>query len=219
MVVEPITLAGNHVRLEPLSLDHLEGLCDVGLESKLWRWTTSSIRTSEDMRNYVETALGCQAAGTALPFATFSANIGRVVGSTRFANIDRSNRRVEIGWTWVGSSWQRTAVNTEAKYLMLRHAFETLGCIRVEFKTDSLNEGSRKALLRIGAKEEGTLRNHMIVHDGRYRHSVYFSIIESEWPETRARLEEKLLNVTGIGHKDLTGSRRSRKNQAHQSSP
>jgi RimJ/RimL family protein N-acetyltransferase len=192
MFVEPITLEGNHVRLEPLSLNHLDGLCDVGLEPKLWRWTTSSIRTAEDMRIYVETALRSQAEGTALPFTTFSANANRVIGSTRFANIDCSNRRVEIGWTWVGISWQRTAVNTEAKYLMLRYAFETLGCIRVEFKTDSLNEQSRKALLRIGAKEEGTLRNHMMVHDGRYRHSVYFSIIESEWLEIKARLEEKL---------------------------
>jgi RimJ/RimL family protein N-acetyltransferase len=193
MFVEPITLQGNHVRLEPLSLAHLDGLCDVGLEPKLWRWTTSSVRAAEDMRAYVETALRWQAAGTALPFTTFSAETSRVIGSTRFANIDRTNRRVEIGWTWVGIRWQRTSVNTEAKYLMLRHAFETLGCIRVEFKTDSLNERSRNALLRIGAKEEGTFRNHMIVHDGRYRHSVYFSMIESEWPQIKARLEEKLL--------------------------
>ena len=192
MFVEPITLEGDHVRLVPLSLNHLDRLCDVGLEPKLWRWTTSAIRTSEDMRIYVETALRWQAAGTALPFTTFSANTGQVIGSTRFANIDCSNRRMEIGWTWLGINWQRTAANTEAKYLMLRHAFETLGCIRVEFKTDSLNKQSRKALLRIGAKEEGTLRNHMIVHDGRYRHSVYFSLIESEWPEIKAQLEEKL---------------------------
>jgi RimJ/RimL family protein N-acetyltransferase len=114
------------------------------------------------------------------------------VGSTRFANIDRENKHLEIGWTWIGKPWQRTAVNTEAKYLMLRHAFEELGCIRVEFKTDSLNQQSRNALLGIGAKEEGTFRNHMITQDGRYRHSVYFSVIDSEWPEVKRGLEERL---------------------------
>ena len=190
--IEPVTLQGKHVRLEPLSLDHLEQLCEVGLEPELWRWTASQVLTSVDMRAYVETALKWQAEGTALPFATISAQTGRVVGSTRFANIDKENRHLEIGCTWIAPQWQRTAINTEAKYLMLRHAFERLGCIRVEFKTDSLNEKSRRALLRIGAKEEGTFRNHMIVHDGRYRHSVYFSVIESEWPEVKARLEERL---------------------------
>lgn len=192
MLVTPVTLEGNHVRLEPLSLDHLELLGEVGLEPELWRWTASQVSTRGDMRAYVETALKWQAEGTALPFATISKQTGRLVGSTRFANIDSENRHMEIGWTWIALPWQRTAINTEAKYLMLRHAFEKLGCIRVEFKTDSLNEKSRKALLRIGAKEEGTFRNHMIVHDGRYRHSVYFSVIESEWLEVKAQLEEKL---------------------------
>ncbi|MBP1601939.1 MAG: Acetyltransferase, family, partial [Acidobacteria bacterium] len=112
-----------------------------------------------------------------------------VVGSTRFANIDRANRRVEIGWTWVSPPWQRSFVNTEAKYLMLKHAFEVMRCIRVEFKTDSLNQRSRAALLRLGAKEEGTLRNHMITSTGRYRHSVYFSIIDSEWPDVKRSIE------------------------------
>jgi RimJ/RimL family protein N-acetyltransferase len=144
------------------------------------------------MKRYVETALSWQAEQKAIPFATILNQTNRVVGSTRFANIDWENRRVEIGWTWVGLPWQRTPVNTEAKYLMLAYAFERLRCIRVEFKTDSFNERSRNALLRIGAKEEGTLRNHMIVYDGRYRHSVFFSVIESEWPEVKARLEEKL---------------------------
>ena len=190
--IEPVTLQGKHVRLEPLSLDHLEQLCEVGLKPELWRWTASQVRTPGDMRVYVETALKWQAEGTALPFATISEQTGRVVGSTRFANIDSENRHLEIGWTWIAPLWQQTAVNTEAKYLMLGHAFEKFGCIRVEFKTDSLNEKSRRALLRIGAKEEGTFRNHMIVHGGRYRHSVYFSVIESEWPEVKRRLEEKL---------------------------
>jgi RimJ/RimL family protein N-acetyltransferase len=175
-----------------MSLDHLKDLCAVGLEPDLWKWTTNVVRTTADMRDYVEAALRMQDQGTAIPFVTTLKDTEQVIGSTRFANIDRANRRAEIGWTWVGVPWQRSVVNTEAKYLMLRHAFEALGCIRVEFKTDSLNQRSRNALLRINAKEEGTLRNHMLVHDGRYRHSVYFSVIEEEWPEVKADLEKKL---------------------------
>jgi N-acetyltransferase len=186
------TLQGLHIRLEPLSLDHLDGLCEVGLDSEIWRWAPRPITTCEEMRNYVETALGWQAEGSALPFATVLNKTDQIVGSTRFANIDRENKHMEIGWTWIGKPWQRTAVNTAAKYLMLRHAFEKLGCIRVEFKTDSLNQQSRNALLRIGAQEEGTFRNHMITHEGRYRHSVYFSVIDSEWLEVKRRLEERL---------------------------
>jgi RimJ/RimL family protein N-acetyltransferase len=173
-------------------MDHLDQLCEVGLNPELWRWTTNLVRSRSDLRLYLETALREQSAGTALPFATIDTASGRAIGSTRFGNIDRTNRRVEIGWTWIGVPWQRTPANTEAKYLMLRHAFETLGCICVEFKTDSLNDRSRSALVRIGAREEGTLRNHMLVHDGRYRHSVYFSVIESEWPEVKEILEQKL---------------------------
>lgn len=192
MRFEPVTLQGSHVRLEPLTPEHLEGLCEFGLDSDLWRWTTSRLRSREDMVEYLETALDDERKGTARPFATTSIKSGQVIGCTRFGNIDLHNRHVEIGWTWVGVPWQRTAVNTEAKYLMLRHAFEVLGCIRVEFKTDSINERSRNALLRIGAKEEGILRNHMIVHDGRYRHTVYFSVIDSEWPEVKSNLEARL---------------------------
>lgn len=192
MNFEPVTLQGDYVRLEPLSSEHLDGLCEFGLVPELWRWTTTRLRTREDMIDYVETALKSEQEGTARPFATISLDSGQVIGCTRFGNIDLHNRHVEIGWTWVGVPWQRTAVNTEAKYLMLCHAFEALGCIRVEFKTDSINERSRRALLRIGAKEEGTLRNHMIVHDGRYRHTVYFSVIDSEWPEVKSNLEKEL---------------------------
>jgi RimJ/RimL family protein N-acetyltransferase len=193
LVVEPVTLEGQHVRLEPLSLDHHAALCAVGLDEALWRWTTSLVLTPDDMQTYIQTALQEQAEGRALPFTTIDKTSGRVVGSTRYGNIDRSNRRVEIGWTWIGRQWQRTHVNTEAKYLMLKHAFEVLGCIRVELKTDSLNEKSRSAILRIGAKEEGTLRNHMITYSGRYRHTIYFSIIDSEWPQVKADLEAKLV--------------------------
>jgi N-acetyltransferase len=192
MSIEPTILEGQHVRLEPLSIKHHAALCEVGLVEEIWRWTTSLVLTPDDMRTYMETALKEQAEGKSLPFATIDKVTNKVVGSTRFGNIDQSNRRVEIGWTWINPQWQRTYINTEAKYLMLRHAFETWQCIRVELKTDSLNEKSRNAMLRIGAKEEGTLRNHMITYTGRYRHSVYFSFIESEWPQVKANLEAKI---------------------------
>jgi RimJ/RimL family protein N-acetyltransferase len=144
------------------------------------------------MRSYIEQALGDQARGTSLPFATIDQASGKVIGSTRYLNIDVSNFRVEIGSTWLAKPWQRTSANTEAKYLMLRHAFEKFGCIRVELKTDSLNQRSRDAILRLGAQEEGTLRNHMLTWTGRIRHTVYFSIIDAEWPEVKARLEGML---------------------------
>ncbi len=189
MNVEPVTLTGQHIRLEPLSTDHHGELCEVGLEPELWRWTITEVLTPEDMRAYMQTALQWQKDGTALPFVTIEKASGRVVGSTRFMNIDRPHRRVEIGSTWIGKPWQRTAVNTEAKYLMLRHAFETLGCIRVELKTDSFNQQSRQAMLRMGAKEEGIFRNHMICYGGRIRHSAWYSVIDSEWPDVKSRLE------------------------------
>ena len=172
MVVSPIVLEGAHVRLEPLAKSHLAGLAEAGLDEELWKWI--------------------QERGVALPFAIVEKATGRVIGSTRYGNIDRGHHRVEIGWTWVARDWQRTAVNTEAKYLLLKHAFETLGCMRVEFKTDSLNERSRAAILRLGAREEGIFRNHMITASGRIRHTVYFSIIDSEWPVVKGRLEAKL---------------------------
>lgn len=188
MDVRPVVLEGRVVRAEPLSLGHHAALCEVGLDPELWRWTQNLVRTPEEMRAYIEAALETQAQGTALPFAVFERTSGRAVGSTRFGNIDTGNRRVEIGWTWIARRWQRTAVNTEMKYLMLRHAFETWGCLRVEFKTDVLNEASRRALLRIGAKEEGVLRAHMITATGRVRDTVYFSILDSEWPAVRTAL-------------------------------
>ena len=190
--VEPVTLEGRVVRLQPLGDAHLEGLCEAGLDDELWRWTLADVRTREEMRAYVEVALKGQTEGTILPFTILAQPSGLVVGSTRFGNIDRENRRVEIGWTWIGRRWQRTAVNTETKYLMLRHAFETLGCVRVEFKTDVLNQTSRRAILRLGAKEEGILRRHMITDSGRIRDTVYYSIIACEWAEVKTRLEAKL---------------------------
>jgi RimJ/RimL family protein N-acetyltransferase len=190
--VDPVILDGKYVRLEPLSLAHHTGLCAVGLEAGIWRWMPQLIATPADMRAFIEAATKAQAEGAALPFATVEKASGKPVGSTRFFNFDRAHRRTEIGWTWIAPPWQRTAVNTEAKYLMLRHAFETWGCIRVEFKTDSLNERSRAAILRLGAKEEGTFRNHMIMPNGRIRHSVYYSITEADWQEVKAGLERKL---------------------------
>jgi RimJ/RimL family protein N-acetyltransferase len=192
MIVTPVTLEGAHVRLEPLSKAHLAGLAEVGLDEELWRWIPTAVRTREEMATYIETALEEQRRGGALPFAILEKATGRAIGSTRYGNIDRTHHRVEIGWTWVAREWQRTAMNTEAKYLLLKQAFESLGCMRVELKTDSLNEKSRAAILRIGAKEEGIFRNHMITASGRIRHSAYYSIIDSEWPAVKARLETRL---------------------------
>jgi N-acetyltransferase len=189
MTVVPVTLEGRDVRLEPLAKAHVAGLAQVGLDEELWRWIPVPVRTAEEMAAYIETALQEQDRGVSLPFAILEKATGRAIGSTRYGNIDRTHHRVEIGWTWVARNRQRTAVNTEAKYLLLRHAFETLGCLRVELKTDSLNERSRAAILRIGAQEEGTFRNHMITASGRIRHTVYYSIIDSEWPRVKARFE------------------------------
>ena len=192
MDLAPVMLEGDVVRLEPLRLDHAEALSAVGLDPSLWALTTIRVHTSADMRAYVEDALAEQRAGASLPFATVERATGRVIGSTRFGNITPAHRRVEIGWTWIAPAWQRTAVNTEAKLLMLTHAFDTLACRRVELKTSALNMRSRNAMLRIGATEEGTLRQHMINSDGSNRDSVYFSVLDSEWPVVQARLRTLL---------------------------
>jgi RimJ/RimL family protein N-acetyltransferase len=192
MELEPVTLEGAHVRLEPLAESHFQGLSEVALDPDLWRLIPITIRTPEELKASIDAMLAAQAAGTTLPFVTIERSSQRVIGATRFMNIDFANRRLEIGGTWIAKSWQRTAINTEAKYLMLRHAFETLGCVRVELKTDALNGKSRNAILRIGAKEEGTLRRHTLTWTGRMRDTVYFSILDSEWPEVKAGLEAKL---------------------------
>jgi len=192
MVIAPVILEGRHVRLEPLALEHAAGLAEVGLDAELWKWIPTPVRTPEEMSGYVQTALDDRTMGSSLPFVLIEQASGRSIGSTRYGNIDRDHYRVEIGWTWVARQWQRTPINTEAKYLLLRHAFESLKCIRVELKTDSLNERSRAAILRVGATEEGTFRNHMITASGRIRHTVYFSILDSEWPQVKVRLEAKL---------------------------
>lgn len=181
-------LEGDVVRLEPLSIDHVDALCEVGLDPELWRWTIAIVRTPADMRRYVERAIAERGRGTAYPFATVERSSGRVVGTTRFCAIEPAHRRLEIGYTFVAPAWQRTAVNTEAKLLMLRHAFETLGMHRVELKTDVLNRKSRDAMLRMGATEEGVLREHAIAEDGRIRDTIYYSVLEDEWPAVRDRL-------------------------------
>ena len=193
MKIEPIILEGDYVRLEPLEFEHTEELCEAGLGNDIWRWTTTSlIKNSDDIKKYVAAALEAEKQGTALPFVTIEKSSGKIVGSTRFGNIDVQNRRAEIGWTWINPDWQRTYINTEAKLLMLTHAFETWKCIRVELKTDALNEKSRNAIKRIGAKEEGILRRHVITDSGRFRDTVYFSIIDSEWQNVKADLNSKL---------------------------
>jgi RimJ/RimL family protein N-acetyltransferase len=192
MKIEPLVLEGEFVRLEPLEIGHFDALCEVGLDESLWKLTANIVKTREDLRRYVENALKDFERGIALPFVTMDRAKNKIVGSTRFGNIDTNNRKTEIGWTWINPAWQRTYINSEAKLLMLTHAFEMWKCIRVELKTDVLNDKSRNAMLRIGAKEEGTLRNHMITESGRFRDSVYFSIIESEWQEVKENLTARL---------------------------
>jgi RimJ/RimL family protein N-acetyltransferase len=186
-------LEGDFVRLEPMTLEHHAGLSAVGLDPEIWRFTLVVVQTAEEMRGYMDAALELQRGGTTLPFVTIERSSGRIVGSTRFGNYDPANRRIEIGWTWIAPRWQRTAINTEAKYLMLSHAFEKLHCVRVELKTDVLNTRSRKAMLRIGAKEEGVLRKHSLVWDGRYRDSIYYSILDDEWPAVKQELQKMLI--------------------------
>lgn len=192
MDVERTTLEGEYVRLEPLSIDrHLPGLRDAGADPSLFEWFAADYSTPEGMRTFVEEALEAADEGESLPFATVLQETDEPIGSTRFCAIRPDNRSVEIGWTWVTPAHQRTRANTEAKFLMLRHAFEEWDCVRVEFETAAGNERARAALERIGATEEGVLRRHMLIH-GEPRDSVYFSILESEWPEVRALLAEKL---------------------------
>lgn len=191
-MLSPIALEGRYARLEPLAHDHVDALAAVGCEPALWTWVPTPIATRDAMQRYVEAALSDQARGTALPFVQVERTTGTVVGTTRFGNIALDHRRVEIGWTWIGVPWQRTTINTEAKWLLLRHAFETLGCERVELKTDALNAPSRAAIQRIGGIEEGTLRRHMLTASGRWRDTVYYSILRDEWPAVSQRLATRL---------------------------
>jgi N-acetyltransferase len=191
--LEPVTLEGSRVHLAPLAREHVPALAEAGgLEPAIWRWTLLRPTDEAGLRAWAEVAIANREAGTELPFVTLEASTGRPIGSSRYLNIVPAHRRLEIGWTWVAPAWQRTGANREAKLLMLRHAFETLGCRRVEFKTDSRNEPSRAALLGIGAQFEGIFRNHMVMPDGPMRHSAYYSVISEEWPAVRERLERSL---------------------------
>ncbi len=186
----PVTLVGNYVRLEPLTETHVPGLAAVGCDDRIWKLMRYGlIRDEKDMRLWVRSLLESQAAGTDLPFAVIQLASGRAAGATRFMDIRLEHLGLEIGGTWYGLEFQRTAVNTECKYLLLKYAFEVLGAIRVQFKTDLRNERSWRAIERLGAKREGILRNHIILPDGVRRDSVYYSIIDLEWPGVKGRLE------------------------------
>lgn len=192
--VQPVILTGKYVRLEPMTEDHISGLAEIGLGQPFWDFMLyGPINTVDDMRKWVLDILGRAAKGTDLPFVAIHLGSGRVAGATRYLNIVPQDRGLEIGGTWYGPEFQRTSVNTECKYLLLGHAFETLGCIRVQLKTDLRNERSQTAIERIGAVREGVLRNHMILPDGRYRHSVFYSILDTEWPDVKNRLETMLV--------------------------
>lgn len=188
----PVTLSHPAVRLEPLTMAHAPALARVGLDPELWRWIPTPLNGADDVHAYVATALAEQARGVSLPFAIVDAASGDVIGSSRFGNIDVPNHRLEIGWTWLARSHQRTRANTAAKRLLLGHAFDTLNANRVELKTDALNEKSRNAIARIGGVQEGIFREHVVCASGRIRDTVYFSILASEWPAVRRRLDERL---------------------------
>jgi len=187
-----VTLSGAHVRLEPLSLAHVPDLARVGLEPELWRLQPAPVSTVEDMLRYVEKALEDQRRGVSLPFAIVDLATGQVIGSTRYMDIAPEHRRLEIGSTWLTSAFQRTRANTEAKLLLLTHAFETIGVIRVVLKTETLNEQSRRAIERLGAVEEGTFRKHLIAESDRPRDMVYYAILAEEWPAVKERLTSRL---------------------------
>jgi len=187
--VEPVVLEGRIVRLEPLSMAHLDDLAKVALDPAIWRWTLARPTDRAILGEWIKAALANAATGAEMPFATLDAATGKAIGSTRFMSIVPEHRRLEIGWTWLGKARQLSGANREAKLLQMTHAFEALGANRVEFKTDSLNEPARRALLGIGSTFEGIFRNHMIMPGGRLRHSAYYSVVAEEWPAVRARLE------------------------------
>ena len=192
MKLEPITLEGKYVRLEPLGMQHQEGLCNAIRDGELWKLFVTLVPHPDNIDQFIEDAIQAHENGDGLTFVTIDKETNQVAGSTRYMKTNLAYQRTEIGYTFLGKRWQKTRINTEAKLLMLRHAFDTLGFNRVEFLTDYLNTTSRQAILRLGAKEEGILRNHMIMPDGRVRDSVIFSIIKNEWPGIQQHLSAKL---------------------------
>jgi len=190
--VEPVTLEGTHVRLEPLAPQHLDGIMRAGEDDAVWTWLPYRPTTRAEYEAWLNDALAAQANGQQLPFTTVDRATGDVVGSTRIFFFYPPDRRVEIGGTWLAPSAQRTPINTESKLLLLAHCFDVLGCVRVELKTDARNTNSQRAIARIGAKYEGVMRKHMLTRGGYHRDSVYYAIIDDDWPDVRMRLEEML---------------------------
>ncbi|HEX8991120.1 MAG TPA: GNAT family protein [Anaerolineales bacterium] len=193
MQVRPVTLTGQTVRLEPLSLEHVPGLAAIGLDDSIWQYMVYGLMHDEaDVRGWVRAMLKLSTNGTDVPFAVIDLRSNCVAGATRYMEIRPDHRGLEIGGTWYGAAYRRTRVNTESKFLLLQHAFETLHCIRVQLKTDSRNERSQRAIERLGAVREGTLRNHLILPDGHVRDSIYYSILDSEWPAVKVRLQDMM---------------------------
>lgn len=190
--VDDITLAGQHALLEPLAPDHEDGIRMAVEDGELWKLWFTSVPRPEAVGEYIQNLLAQKDRGVTYPFSVRDKASGQIVGGTRFLNIDGANRRLEIGGTWYSQSVQRTGINTECKLLLLAHAFETLGCIAVEFRTDWFNKRSQAAIERLGAKRDGVLRNHMIMPDGRVRDTVVYSIIQNEWPGVKRNLQHKL---------------------------
>lgn len=190
--MDPVTLKGRHATLEPLAPEHHDALIAAASDGALWELWYTSVPSPEQTRAYIDTALGMRAQRLAMPFVIRANHNGDVVGSTRYCNIDAINRRLEIGYTWQAARVQRTGINTEVKLMLLAHAFDTLKCIAVEFRTHWMNQQSRAAIARLGAKQDGILRNHQRMEDGSYRDTVVFSIIESEWPAVKRHLQHKL---------------------------
>jgi RimJ/RimL family protein N-acetyltransferase len=201
MEISPIILEGQHVRLEPLSLAHAESLIAAASDGELWNTQVTIIPQPAGMKDYIQAALDGQTQSRELPFVIISKSSNQIVGTTRFYEIRSNDRVAAIGYTWLAKSAQRTSINTEAKLLLLTHAFETWKCMRVELITDVLNEQSRTAILRLGAKQEGILRKHLILPSGRVRDSVLFSIVDDEWPEVKETLEKRLV-LHGVAVKD-----------------
>jgi N-acetyltransferase len=192
MIVEPVVLEGDLVRLEPLRMEHLPALAEVAFVPETWRWMPMRMESEADLRIWIEQAIEEHSMGNALPWVTISRADRRVVGSTRYMEIDCRNRGLEIGGTWLAPEWQRSGINVEAKYLQLKHAFERLGAIRVCLKTHHNNLQSQAAIAALGARHEGVFRNHMIMPDGSFRHSVWYSVIREEWPEVKPRLKTRM---------------------------
>ena len=190
--IEPITISGSHAMLEPLSLDHLAGMIEAVKDEELWNLWFTSIPSPETAEAYIKTALDMRENAGAMPFIVREKGTGKIIGCTRYFNVDESNQRLEIGYTWYSESYQRTGLNTECKYLLLTHAFEKLDAIAVEFRTHWHNLKSRTAIARLGAKQDGVLRNHQRSADGVYRDTVVFSIINLEWPVVKKSMEFKL---------------------------